>query len=247
MFVFRHLLHNSYRAHLLFPYAALSLTALVIWSSVPAEQPSAVASSHVQRQVQPLDPLTPEEIEIAARIANSDAKVKAALGSGRHLLIEVSFLALKSPGYREAEPQKMKIGRHAAVIFYRYDDDIGIHVVIDLEQKAAGEITRLQGTAVPLAYQEVVEAFNLALRNERVRALLGARANEFKVFRPSSAGERSPTRVEGLRVVTSSPGDPCFKHRCVDLLFRLPRGYLAGTSVTVDLTAQTVRVERTLK
>jgi hypothetical protein len=50
-----------------------------------------------------------------------------------------------------------------------------------------------------------------------------------------------------LRVVATSRRDLCYRHRCVDLLFHNPQGYVAGTSVTVDLTTQIVRAERTVR
>jgi len=240
MFALHHLFNESHRKKFIL-CAGLCLTAVLLAGHLSGQTRNPAPS---QQRVQALDPLTPEEIALASRIASSSPKVKEALGTGRQLLVEVSFLALKSADYAEpTEPEKMRIGRHAAVIFYRYDEDQGIHVVVDLEQKSVGQITRLQGTAVPLAYQEVVEAFNLAARNEQVRSLLGPRAAEFTVANPA-VNERPSTRVEGLRIVGTDPEDRCFRHRCVSLLFRLPRGYIAGSSVTVDLTLQTVTVER---
>jgi len=203
------------------------------------------ASLHSQRELQALDPLTTEEIELATRIASSDPRVKKALGQGRQQLVQVQFYALKpaEPG-RDAE--RLQIGRHAAVLFYRYVGDQGIHVVVDLQTRSVGEITRIEGKAVPLGTQEVTEAFNLAARDERVRSLLGPRLNEYKVANLAE-GERPESRVEGLRVVATSLRDPCYRHRCIDLLFHDREGYVAGTSVTVDLTAQTVRAERTVR
>lgn len=243
MFVLHHRFNESDRKKKFILCAGLCLTAVLLAGHLSGQNRNPPTAPSQQR-AQPLDPLTPEEIGLASRIASSNPKVKEALGTGRQLLVEVSFLALKSADYAEpTEPEKMRIGRHAAVIFYRYDQDLGIHVVVDLEQKSVGQITSLQGATVPLAYEEVVEAFNLAARNEQVRSLLGSRAAEFIVANPAMR-ERPPTRVEGLRIVGAGPEDRCFKHRCVSLLFRLPRGYIAGTSVTVDLTSQTVSVER---
>jgi hypothetical protein len=198
-----------------------------------------------QQEAQPLDPLTPEETELAARIATDAARVKEALGTGRQRLIQVQFFALK-PARVNRDAERLQIGRHAAVLFYRYDSDQGIHVVVDLQKKAVVEVVRIEGKAVPLGPDEVTEAFSLAVRNERVRSLLGSRLNEYKVANLAE-GERPESRVEGLRVVATSPRDPCYRHRCIDLLFHNREGYVAGTSVTVDLTAQTVRAERTIK
>ena len=248
MFPLRRPAHNLYRSRAFFLFAVLSLTAVALLLTTFAQETRSPGTSPVQQRAQPLDPLTAEETELAARIASADPRVKEALGSGRQQLIQVQFLALKPNTYPKTgqEPEQLKIGRHAAVIFYRYDADQGIHVVVDLEKSSVNEITKLEGKAVPLGFTEVTEAFNLALRNEQVRSFLGSRANDFRVAR-LSAGERPENRVEGLRVLATSPRDPCYKHRCLDLLFRQRDGYIAGTSVTVDLTAQTVRVERTVR
>ena len=223
---------------------ALCITLVLLLSTALANR---LAVPLPQGQVQSLDPLTPEEIELATRIATADPRVKDALGKGRALLVQVQFLALKPNVYGAGQDlERLKIGRHAAVLFYRYDTDQGVHVIVDLEKRSAGDITRIEGRAVPLAAEEVAQASALALRNDRVRSLLGARVNDFRVAN-LAAGERPENRIEGLRVVATSPRDPCYRHRCVDLLFRQREGYIAGTSVTVDLTSQAVRVERTVK
>lgn len=199
----------------------------------------------VQEKVQPLDPLTSEEIETAKQIAGADQKVKTTLGSGRQRLIQVEFVAMKPTGTYD-DPERLQIGRHASVLFYRYEGDQGFHVVVDLRRKAVVSVTKLEGRAVPLAPDEIGEAFELAARNERVRSLLGAGISEYRVA-DLTKGERPETRVEGLRVIATTPRDPCYRHRCIHLLFHSREGYLAGTTVTVDLTAQSVRAERTIR
>ena len=196
------------------------------------------------QETQALDPLTPKEIELATRVANEDRRVKEAVGTGKQQLVQVQFLALKPARYGP-DAERLQIGRHAEVLFYRYDGDRGIHVVVDLEKKAVVLVTKIEGRAVPLGADEIREAFGLAAQNERVKALLGAQLNDFKVANLTE--ERPENRVEGLRVVATSPRDPCYRHRCIDLLFHNREGYVAGTTVTVDLTAQTVRAERTIR
>ena len=199
----------------------------------------------VQQRVQPLDPLTPEEIELAKQLANADRRVKAALGSGRQRLIQVDFFAMK-PADTSTAPQRMQMGRHARVLFYRYEGDRGIDVVVDLERRTVASVTQIEGIAVPLAADEIADAFNVAIRNEGVRSLLGPRLNEFRVA-GLTTGQQPETRVEGLRVIATAPRDPCYRRRCVYLIFRDQGRYLAGTKVTVNLTAQTTRVERTAR
>jgi Cu2+-containing amine oxidase len=206
---------------------------------------TAATSGFQDKPYQPLDPLTPQEMETAAQVASADQRVKSTLAGGRQKLIRVQFLALK-PAKSVADDERIQIGRHAEVLFYRYEGDEGVHVIVDLEKKAVIAVKKIEGRAVPLSSAEVNDAFQLAARNERVRALVGARMNLFKVAN-LEAGERPEDRVEGLRVVATSRRDPCYRHRCVDLLFHTSEGYLAGIAVTVDLTAQTVRAERTIK
>lgn len=265
MFRLRRLAQQPYARKTLLLCAVPCLTGVLLLSSAVADQTRRPPPSPEQKRVQPtpewertpqppaergalpLDPLTPAETLLAARMADSDPRVREALGTGRVRLIEVEFLALKSPVYRETrEPEQLNIGRHAAAIFYNYDSDEGLHVVIDLERKAVGEMTKLEGRAVPLSALDVVEAYDLALQDERVRRLLGPRADEFKVAGVFS-GERLENRVEALRIVAAGLKDPCYRHRCLALLFRRPKGYITGTFVTVDLTAQTVRAERTAR
>jgi hypothetical protein len=209
-----------------------------------AERPRGSGPLLAQTQTRPLDPLTPEEKELAARIARADPGVQRELGSGRQQLIQVQFLVLKGSSevktLREQEP--LAPGRCAAVLFYRYDTDQGLHVAVNLRERSVGDITRLEGRAVPLALEEVGQAFALALLNKQVRALLGQQVSEFRVA-GLARGDNPQNRVEGLRVIASAPQDPCYRHRCVELHFRRPEGYVPATSVTVDLSAQRVKVQ----
>src|SRR5262249_23585213 len=51
-------------------------------------------------------------------------------------------------------------------------------------------------------------------------------------------------QVEGMRILATRPKDPCFRSRCLELLFRRGESYLAEFPVTVNLTTRTVRVGR---
>lgn len=219
----------------------------VVASNAAGEQSRSSYPLQASTQVLPLDPLTPEEIELAAQVAGADPRVQKELGSGRRQLIRVQFLDLKAEIDLKTgqEQTSSKAGRYAAVLFYRYDTDQGVNIVVDLRQRSIGYITRLEGRAVPLAIEEVRQAFALALLDKRVRGLLGSKAGEFRVARPSA--ERPENSVEGLRVVATEPGDSCYKHRCIELHFRKREGYVAGTSVTVDLSAQRVRIKNTVR
>jgi len=203
----------------------------------------------LRQQVLPLDPLTPEEIALAMSIAGADARVKESLGRGRSQFIQVQFVAIKSgadeKGAQEQEP--FELTRHAAVLFYRYDTDQGIYIVINLHERSVGEITLVDGRSVPLAREEVSRALALALRNRQVRTLLGPEANEFEGAGRLPTGDGPQHRVEGLRVIATSPRDSCYKHRCIELHFRKREGYVPAASVTVDLSAEKVKVQNTAR
>lgn len=223
-----------------------SLTSVLFLSIAFALEPRGPKSSPAQSQTRLLDPLTPEEIDLALHVASTEPRVQKELGPGRQQLIQVQFLVLKAGSELSdvSEPKALNVGRFAAVLFYRYDTDQGVNVVVNLRERSVGGITRLEGRGVPLAREEVSRAFELALLNRSVRALLGPKANEFSVaVLPTQDSPQN--RVEGLRVIATSRLDPCYRHRCIELHFRKREGYVPRTSVMVDLSAQKVRIQNT--
>jgi hypothetical protein len=114
---------------------------------------------------------------------------------------------------------------------------VGVRALVDLEKREVNEASRVDGDQVPLTSEDVAEALELALQNEQLRTKLGPEAQQYRV-----EGERY--RVEGMRILATDESDPCWKHRCLDLLFRRGQFYLAEFPVTVDLTARTVRLGR---
>lgn len=186
----------------------------------------------------PFDPLTNEERELAGRLATADSRVKERLGTARQRLISVELAPVKP-----ANPQS-EATRFAEVIYYRYDTDQGLRALVDLGQQAVREVTPVASAVVKLSAAEVTEAFTLAKRNQQVISFLGTNAERFAVATP---GTDQQYRVEGLRLQSGSKQDPCFRHRCVSLFFRQGNAYLAGVSVIVDLSVQTVRTERSTR
>jgi len=104
-----------------FPFLALLPTvAFLLLQSACVQPPT-------HPPVLSLDPLTPQEQQLAERLASADARVKDLLGRGRQRLIHSEFLALKPEDEartREDWRQPIQIGRHAEVIFYRYDGNL---------------------------------------------------------------------------------------------------------------------------
>lgn len=213
--------------------ALLGLAVVVPATLAQAPTPSPRPPGKPPRQPLPLDPLTAAERQTAERVARAEARVTEGLGPGRYKLIYVEFLALKPEDPKQAVEgpgAPIQIGRHAEVLFYRYDGDLGVRVVVDLAQEVVRDVSRVDGQAVPVSEEEVAEAGELALHDEAVFQRLGPERREYK--------------IEGMRILATRESDPCYRHRCLDLLFRRGPHYLVSFPVTVDLTSRDVRVER---
>jgi hypothetical protein len=187
-----------------------------------------------QRGPLKFDPLTPEERELATRLAEADPRVKRLRGTGRQLLISVELATPKTADENS---------RHAEVLYYRYVGNQGVLALINLQQRAVQETVAVDGNSVPLSNQEVNQALNIALQNRTLINLLGPNYQQYRIATQNQP-EGEPNRVEALRILASSRNDRCYRHRCVSLLFRQGDTFLTGTSVIVDLTLQNVRVEQ---
>jgi len=206
------------------PIALLTI-ALPLLAQQPREAP-------VMR-VLPLDPLTPAERAAGEEIARGNERVREFLAKGRTRTIYSEFIAPKLN--RGDEPS----GRYADVLFYRYEDDAGLRVLVDLAAHAVVDIAPVAGRSVPLTAAEVEEAARLALANADVVRLLGPEAGSFRpAFAPATRETINDNRIEGLRTLGGSPDDPCTRDRCVVLFFRTHNRYIAMNRVVVDLTAQ---------
>ena len=201
-----------------------------------SSDPEGVNAQSQRGQTYKFDPLTPEERELAVRLAEADERVKKLRGQGRQNLILVEVATPKTD-------QNDENSRHAEVLYYRYEGNQGILVLVDLRQRAVQQALAINGDSVPLVAEEVNQALSLALQNRTLINLLGPNYQQYRIA-TENAPEREPNRVEALRLFTSSPNDPCYRHRCVSLLFRQGDTFLTGTEVIVDLTNQNVRVEQ---
>lgn len=228
-------------------FLASVFTFAITLASVSAQR--RVAQRPAAQGVLPLDPLTTQEKEKAARIAADDSRVKDLLGSGRQRLIYVEFFALKPEERSRVEERRdrpINIGRHAEVVLFNPQSERGALVIVNLERGSVVETVRLDSDAVPLNHDDIEEARLIALGSSEVRSLLGRDADRFQVLRRTrvTRGDEQLMAVEGLRYRPGNPNDPCYKQRCVALLFRRGRAYVREASVIVNLSARTARVER---
>ncbi len=189
----------------------------------------------------PLDPLRPEEVEAAQRIAQSDPRVRELLAENPRV-IYVQSIAPKI-GPNADEPR----GRHADVFYLSGDEETGVRVLVDLAGSRVVEHVRLPQNKVPLGVADVQEALRLALENGAVRQLLGARASGFRVLSgPITPENANSDRVSGLRHVAGNREDPCYRGRCLYLLFSSGgRLILTDEEILVNLTTRDVRVMST--
>lgn len=197
----------------------------------------------------PLDPLTPAEVKRAEGLALADARVKELLGSTPHRLISITLLplkpALKEEGHETLEQSKQII-RSAEVVLFRPEGEVGVRAVVELAHGTVMDVSRLDSDRVPLTADDLAAAFQLALRNEEVRAALGPAAPSYRIERLGETLGPAPDLnvVRGLRVRGKSAEDPCAKHRCMQLFFRRGQQFLQKPIVIVDLSASQVYVER---
>ena len=189
-----------------------------------------------------LDPLTAEERAAAERIARSDGRVKQMLGEGGVRLVSTIPVIIK----RGDSPEKIDVHqREVEVVLFRPEGEVGARIVVNLRQTSVADVQRLEGRQVPFTADDLNDAFQLAMRDPEVERTLGPEAKSFRVQRETTEPGAAPLEKEvtGLPVRSNDPKDPCYRHRCMQLLFRSGTDYLS-MAVNVDLTAKRVAVER---
>jgi hypothetical protein len=199
----------------------------------------ALASPLLAQAPRPSDPLTAEETQKLVRTATEFAQSRDALARGSFALVGTEVVDQKPSAERPTEVTPEEAGRFGSVLFFRYDKNEGVRVLVDLARNAGVEVTRIPARAVPIGREEVERAARFALADAAVARFLGGDASRFRVSEPGAEQENG---IEGLRVTGASREDPCTTHRCVELFFRTGGYYVAGQRVVVDLTANTVRV-----
>jgi len=198
-----------------------------------------VAKAQPERPL-PLDPLTASERALTDTIVRSDPRVREFLAGGPSRLINVDFIAVKTP--RESDPRnEVPLRRTAEALLYRYDTNQGIRVLVDLERRAVTDMARVPGESVPINSDEVALAAKIALADRRVLQLFGGRMPQFRIASgPATLEEGDQPRIEGLRTIGATAEDPCYRRRCVVLFFRVNNRYVQMNRVFVDLISQRV-------
>jgi hypothetical protein len=219
----------------------LSLIFLGITSARAQEITRPVAQVAPERRA--LDPLIGDEQALAERIARTDPRVKELLGEAGVRLVSATPVLIKTDA-----PEKTNVAlRQIEVVLFRPQGEVGARVVVDLHQRGVVAVNRLAGDQVPYTNDDLLDAFQLALRDPEVLQALGPAAQSFRIrpTSPAPPGLATPENtVGGLPVRSPDPNDPCSTHRCLRLTFRRGTDYLSHPIVTVDLTAKHVYVEK---
>ena len=202
-----------------------------------------------QARVLPLDPLTEHEKHEAEQVALADPRVQELLGKGRRKTVSVDLTAIKpsQEGIQAAAAgRSISMGRFAVVVLFRYEGEAGVRAVVDLARGTVTEVARLSSEQIPMTVDDLAEAWQLARRDEEVHRALGPEVERYEVERtpPKPAAAPPGFVVRALRVRGTEEKDPCFHHRCLQLLFARGNAYLTEPTVIVDLSAQKVYVQR---
>jgi Cu2+-containing amine oxidase len=220
------------------------------------QQKSLQATIQASQEVLPLNPLSVEEKRSAENIAVADSKVMKLLGTGRRQLVSVELFPIKPDAERMAAAAAglpIPLERYAEVVFLRYENEAGVRAIVDLSRRNVIDVTQISADQVPLTDNDLAEASRLALSSPEVKAALGPEAQRFRPPEPeTSARSNREAKAEqyiirGLPLRTQDENDSCWKHRCLQLLFRRGDVYLTRPVVVVDLTAHQVRLEQARK
>ena len=125
-----------------------------------------------------------------------------------------------------ADPADRASPRKVIVTHYRYEGNTVLQTSVDLGRRRVVSVETAAGLPTPLAPEETDAAVRLARGHPEVQKFL-ARAG-------------ASVTLEPLVVHSGMPGDPAFKHRVVNVLFRQGGYYRNRPAVDVDLTTETV-------
>ena len=206
-----------------------------------------LVSTGCRRTLRLLDPLTPQEKAKAEQVARADPGVSKALDGGRTELVSIAFFGFKPDLSAAApDPNRPRVERAAEVIFYRFDDDSGIRVIVRLAGNGSvAGVQPLEGPEVPLSGQDWNQALAIALKDEKVANMLSPNVERFRNQTPSqsAAAGMNDDAVRILVVRATDARDPCYHKRCVQLLFQHGGGFLADTAI-VNLFTGMVEIQK---
>jgi Cu2+-containing amine oxidase len=200
-------------------------TLVVLTSNIQADNPP---------RSLPFDPLSSEEIDTAIAVSLEDPRV------AKELPKEARFRVIVTQLHEEdlkGNKESLKGPRRVDMVFYRYDNDVTLNLLIDLEERTVESFERLVEAQPPLLLEEEAEALEIALK-DRV------------VLRRLAQQEVDPETILANGFLFREQA-PCLIHRCVMLFLStedqpLTIGEDAFFPI-VDLSAQRVDHIKTIE
>jgi copper amine oxidase-like protein len=116
------------------------------------------------------------------------------------------------------------------------DRSRGIRTLVNLQTESVLRIGPLKSVDIIFLTADAEKAFAIVRNLPSIRALLGAAIGQYRITSADDSGLPG-YRVDAIPVRGIGHRDVCATHRCLDLLFRTPSGYLKAPHVLVDLTA----------
>lgn len=180
----------------------------------------AATPARAQQRVLPFDPLTDGERAAAEQIARADSGVLRLL-EGRPADVASIQLFVPKPADdgRPLSAHASTMGRWAELVLSVLEGPhFGVWVRVDMQARRVLQVQRVGGDAergsfeVPFAPREVERAGRLVLASAEGRRRLGDPPRGWVLeYRPLGPGDL---------------GEPCFRSRCVAVMFRRDRSYL---------------------
>jgi len=168
-------------------------------------------------------PLSGEESTLALGLAERALKEKKLFADKKMYLTDAHVTR------DTASERKGVFERLALLLYYRYEGDLTIEVLINLARKEVVAVKQLPDYVAPISGEEFAIAKELALNDPQLKPILSPHLDRLE--------------VDILTPRSESPDDPFFRHRVLYLMFRVGTKYLIPQSVFVDLTTEKILIE----
>jgi len=192
---------------------------------------------------EPPSQLTSEDSTAIDRAMLADPRVRAIVGAGRPRTI------LATPQLDKAEVEAFLADTsrppptaRVTVVMSNVETHRAARAVVTVPQYRILAVQRLSPSDVPFVREDADQALALAKADRGVRSAIGDSLARFQILNSGDDAD-VPLAAQVLPLRSANRRDPCSEDRCLDLVFRTPKGYLP-LRVRVDLTRRTVTVER---
>lgn len=206
--------------------------------------PGSVFAQTASVGIAPLAPLNAEQQLSVERLIRSDPRILQLVGPGNSRVIvgNPEFNKTEAQAFLTSAAARPPTRRISAIVFNRQTNRAA-SAIVAIEQRRIVAVGELAAVDVPFVREDVLEAFALARRDPAVRRAVGESIDRYSVVDSGTDGpRRNPFVVQGLPVRSVNAQDTCSVDRCLDLIFRAERGYLAFRA-HADITKGVVTVE----